>query len=429
MRNRYRLASGLILLGFAITVVQIIAPVQVADWAGLSYWSAVLLLWPKLAARSRFQCLILLGLSALCLLWGQFHGMTFNPERLVTGNGLLISMLVAVSFLGLISRPDELDQTPLPRGRRAAGSTLVSTHVFGAVINMSAIFIIGDRISRRTPLSATQALVLVRGFSTAALWSPLFAATAVALNYAPNAHLPTLWLTGLLLAGMALGLTFYQLYHSPAPDIHDFQGYPMRLDGLYLPVALGCAILLALRYAPSLSVLEIITLLGPALSFVLLPIFVHKPRLVLSEHLSSRLPQMANEIALFQAAGALGYGVDQVIRNLDGWQPIQTFGAFQACVCYCAIVVLSLLGIHPIVSVAFFGSLLTPMTPDPTLLAMVFLTAWSFGTLTGPLSGLNLAIQGRYGIDSFRMMRLNLRFMLCMSGLAMAAFYLLRSLD
>lgn len=50
------------------------------------------------------------------------------------------------------------------------------------------------------------------------------------------------------------------------------------------------------------------------------------------------------------------------------------------------------------------------MNPDHTLLALVILASWSLGAAAGPMSGNNLAVQARYGVSSFTMMRWNLKY-------------------
>jgi len=65
----------------------------------------------------------------------------------------------------------------------------------------------------------------------------------------------------------------------------------------------------------------------------------------------------------------------------------------------------STLGVHPVINIAALGTLLAPLRPDGTLLAMTFLSAWGIGVASSPFSGINLSLQGRYaqrGLDSLR---------------------------
>jgi hypothetical protein len=84
-------------------------------------------------------------------------------------------------------------------------------------------------------------------------------------------------------------------------------------------------------------------------------------------------------------------------------------------------VLISILGVHPIISIAVFTPLLAPLTPDPQLLAVTYVFAWSLGTCAGPLSGVNLIFQGRYGIPALQLARRNWPFvaMMTLAGLAL----------
>ncbi|OXS14378.1 hypothetical protein CGX12_14530 [Zobellella denitrificans] len=133
-------------------------------------------------------------------------------------------------------------------------------------------------------------------------------------------------------------------------------------------------------------------------------------------------------MALFLAAGVLGYGLDTLLGAWGATLPLDGFGPLEASLSYLATVLLALLGIHPIICIALAGAVLAPLSPDHTLLALVFLSSWAVGTSAGPLSGINLAFQGRYGLDSFRIMRWNLGYLGLMSVLVVLAIWLLAAL-
>ncbi len=429
LASRRRLAGGLIMAAMALVAAGLLGLPVESIWAGAGYWCSALLLWPGLARRNRTQALLLLVTGGLCLAWSGWQGAAIDPERIVASNSNLLSMLVAVSFLGLVNRPGEQDEAPFPKGRRAVASTLGAVHLFGSVINLSSVFIIGDRLARRGSLSREQSIVLIRGFTAAAFWSPFFAAMAVSLSLAPNANLASLWLVSMPLALLAMIVTFWQLSRQQggeeAAPVDAFAGYPLHVGGLLLPVLLAAAVLLLHRWWPELSILAVITLLAPTLSILILAGSRRSPLTGLGQLATGRLPQMGNELALFLAAGVLGYGLETLLATWGGTLPLQGFGAMEASLTYLATVLLSLLGIHPIICIALAGSILAPMDPDHTLLALVFLSSWAVGTSTGPLSGINLAFQGRYGIDSFRIMRWNLSYLGLMSVLVVLAIWTL----
>ncbi|WP_207905892.1 hypothetical protein [Aestuariirhabdus litorea] len=423
LRRAPGLAGALILCGLLLVMASSLGLAVPLALASIVYWGAVVLLWPRLGKRNRVQTLLLLAAGGGTLLWSLRRGAELDLPQLLAGNSSLISMLVAVSFLALISRPEQEAGERLPRGKRAVASTLLAVHLFGAVINLSSIFIIGDRIARQLRLTPAQVVVLVRGFSAAAFWSPFFAAMAVALSYAPEASLPRLWLVGMPLAAAALLLTGWQLSRGDKGPVAEFTGYPMHYGGLWLPLSLAAAVFIARVIYPALSVLTLITLLAPLLALLVLVARRAGVVVRVSNHCRQRLPQMGNELALFQAAGVLGYGLERLSGTFASQFPLQQFGALEASIAYLGIVLVSILGVHPIISIALVGSLLAPLQPDHSLLALVFLSAWALGSVVGPLSGMNLGVQGRYGVDSFQIMRMNLGYTVLMSALVVVAIY------
>ena len=77
-------------------------------------------------------------------------------EKALATNQALLAMLAAVSFLRLISLPEVDAGEADPRGRGALWRTLFGVHLFGSVINLSAVMILGDRQSRRASLTPLQ---------------------------------------------------------------------------------------------------------------------------------------------------------------------------------------------------------------------------------------------------------------------------------
>ena len=306
---RRRLAGCLILFAMLAVAAGLLGLPVSPSMAGVGYWGAALLLWPGLSRRNRLQALVLLLVGAMCLVVSAWLGAEVSVSRLLSSNTGLLSMLVAVSFLSLVSRPNDEQEERLPRGKGAVASTLGAVHLFGSVINLSSVFIIGDRLARRNSVSREQAIVLIRGFTAAAFWSPFFGAMAVALSVAPHARLSRLWLVSMPLALLAMVLTFYQLSRPtspkqsrpPAAPITDFVGYPLHLGGIWLPALLAIAVLVLHQLWPGLSILAIITLLAPVFSLSVLAAGKRSPLAAIGRLTAGRLPQMGNELALFLA--------------------------------------------------------------------------------------------------------------------------------
>lgn len=390
-------------------------------WAGMAAWGAGLLLFPAVTGMQRGQVLIMFLLGLAGIAWAAQTGGDPKIEAALSANQSLLAMLAAVSFLRLITQPGADPEESRPRGRRALWRTLLGVHLFGAVINLSAVTIIGDRLSSNRPLTLLQALVLSRGFAMAAHWSPFFAAMGVALTNAPGARLVILTSVGLPLAVVALGFSGWRLSHDSAAA--DYAGYPMHFAALWIPCLLALSVMLMHRNSPDLPILTLISLLSVGLSaiLVLLRRAEHGVQR-LAAHIAHGLPRMAGELLLFLAAAVLAAGIAAVVEVLDLKLGISHFGPWQASLLLLIMVALASIGVHPVISIATAGSLLAPLHPDPNLLAMTFLMTWALGVTSSPFSGIHLALQGRYDVSAYALARGNaglILLMLCMDTFAL----------
>lgn len=125
----------------------------------------------------------------------------------------------------------------LPRGRAALYRTLLATHLISAVVNISAVFIVGQRIALDGSLTPLQAKVVSRAFVAAACWSPLFAAMAVVLHYVPGVDMLAVASTNLLFAALLVGWSAWALGRDPTVD--GFVGYPLHREALVVLILAG----------------------------------------------------------------------------------------------------------------------------------------------------------------------------------------------
>ncbi|MCU7797414.1 MAG: hypothetical protein KZQ75_09810 [Candidatus Thiodiazotropha sp. (ex Myrtea spinifera)] len=420
MNYRRAIAGWLLSVAIIAAVAHTLFPGFPKTAIGLLTWSAGLLLMPDISLQTQRQVFILFMVGLIGIAWGLIQQVSVDWQMILSGNALLLGMLAAVSFLRLITRPDTEAGEVLPSGRRAVWSTLIGVHLFGAVINLSSVFIMGDRISRLGRLSQTQTVILTRGFSAAAFWSPFFAAMAAALTYAPGASLPQIWLMGMPLAAFALLMTALGCQRSD-----NFTGYPMHISALTLPALLALGVLLLHQWKSDWHILGIICLLAPTLSLLVLFIRFKHPLTRIQNHITVDLPGMQNELSLFLAAGVMAAGLNAVFAAFGGWLPFSSFGGIEASLVLFFMVFTSILGVHPVINIAALGTLLAPLNPNGTLLAMTFLSAWSIGVASSPYSGINLSMQGRYqqqGLDSLKWNGIYSAVMLLLSMTALNLF-------
>jgi len=417
--RRRTLAGWLLLAAIIAAVAYTLVPSAPKLAIGLLTWAAGLLLWPDLPTQTRRQVVILALVGAGGIAWGLWQDRLPDWQMILSGNALLLGMLAAVSFLRLITRPDTQAGERLPTGRRAVWSTLLGVHLFGAVINLSSVFIMGDRISRSNRLSRAQTVVLTRGFSAAAFWSPFFAAMAAAMTYAPGASLPQIWLMGIPLAVTALLVTALGCQRQS-----DFTGYPMHLSALTLPALLALAVVVVHQWNRQWHILGIICLLAPSLSLLVLFARGQAPMKRLRHHIGVDLPGMQNELSLFLAAGVMAAGLNALFAGFGDWLPFDRFGGVEASLVLLFMLVTSVLGVHPVINIAALGTLLAPLRPDGSLLAMTFLSAWAIGVSSSPFSGINLSMQGRYAQQSLESLKWNGPYSILMLLLSVAVLNL-----
>jgi hypothetical protein len=391
-------------------------------WAGIAAWLAAALLWPQLARTQQRIAVLLTGIGLVAFGVTVMRGGQPAWIGFLTQNTALLGMLAAVSFLQLLA-PDGSD-TRLPRGKSALWRTAVGVHLLGAVINLSAVFIMAERIGPNGKPGPEQTAILVRAFLAAALWSPFFAASAVALTYAPGANPLGLAATGVTLAAVLLWLAVRDIVRSSADHGASFVGYPMHFAALRTPGVLALLVATGHWLLPEWATLTVISL--ASLLVVCVSTGLKQGPLAASRsicnHASQRLPHMAGELVLFLSAGTFASGLRSLIDTGGIWMPFTGFGAAEAAIVLALMILLSVIGIHTVISIAMAAAWLAPLHPEPTLLALVFVQSWAIGLAAGPMSGIHLAIQGRLGIPAITLARANLRY--CLQAYVAAVLWL-----
>lgn len=421
--HRRALAAALL---FAMTVLAALAGTGYGPpvWsAGLAAWAAGALLWSQLAPAQKRLALILAGAGAIAFGFALARGGSPNLTGLLTQNTALLGMLAAVSFLRLL-RPPETGSAGLPQGRAALWRTLLAVHVLGAVINLAAVFLIAERIGPDGKPRPAQAMALVRAFLAAALWSPFFAATAVALTYAPGASPLGLAASGMALAVVLLWLAGRDIERASGNRAADFVGYPMRAEALRVPAILAALVAAGHWLVPDWTALAVISL--ASLAVVCVTVLAQQgPRAggrALYCHVHDRLPGMSGELVLFLSAAVFATGLRALMESGGLWLPLSAFGVTEAALLLAVMILLAALGIHAVITIAMASAWLAPLQPEPTLLALVFVQSWAIGLAAGPMSGIHLALQGRYGLPSSQLARGNLRY--CLQAYVLAVVWL-----
>lgn len=422
-----RLSGWLVLVAIALSIARGLGVPLSAVAPGLLFWAAGLLLAGRIRGPQRVQTALMLLVGAGGMAYAASVGGAPAWTMALGHNQALLAMLAGVSFLRLVALPEVDRGEPDPTGSAALWRTLFGVHLFGAVINLSAVMIFGDRQSRRAPMTALQATVLSRGFALAAHWSPFFAAMGVALSHAPGADWKTVSLVGMPLALVGLILSGWQL--SRRERAADYVGFPAHFEALWIPALLAFVVLGWHQVAPDLPILTLISCASVGLTAAILAVRVRKAALKrLVDHVDRGLPAMSGELALFLAAGVLAAGIHSLVQGI-GWQlGPGMFDASGATVLLCVLVLLSVGGVHPVIGISAASGILAPLAPDPDLMAVTYLMTWAAGVTASPFSGMHLGMQGRFGVAAGGFLRWNGRFTLVMLGLYAVVLHLFEAL-
>ncbi|OED37952.1 hypothetical protein AB833_22015 [Chromatiales bacterium (ex Bugula neritina AB1)] len=396
------------------------------DWlAGTCGWLAALLLLLNISVSQRWQTGFIAAAGAVLLMIADSRGSPIDISAAVGNNAALISMIASVGFLRLVAMSADDKSSELPIGPAAYYKTLLGVSVFGSVINISAPILFADRLAAQNKLSRLASQSLTRIFSGCSAWSPFFGGMAAVLINVPGMQLQMVMLlcfpfalVGLLVVGLEAHIRYRHL-------LDKFHGYPVQFSSMWVPAALALLVLLLSEIFPHWSVLSRISVAALVLTVVVLLMRVGSSKTLanLVRHVTGQLPGMVNELVLFLAAGVLAAGISSVVGAGLISVPLLSFHYLQASGLVIGMVLLSMVGIHPLVSVSGITPLLLTFDPDPNLLAVSYLLAWSLGTCASPLSGTHLVFQGRYGIPSWRGALWNWPYVTVMSGVAVLLLY------
>lgn len=412
------LASLSLLAMTALALLHWLALPELPLWiSGAFGWLGLFLLLISSPGKAFQQFFALSAAGLLLLLTAVFRGADIALEPLLQQNNSLIVMLFCVGFLRLVADA-ALTNEPLPQGKLAYVKTLLGVHLLGAVINASILVLVAERLKSQQALGRQSLIVIARGFSMAAFWSPFFAAMAVALTYAPGAELIPVMLTGLGLTAIALIVTVLEQGGRRLDKLDAFRGYPTHASNLLIPALLAISVLVLHSLFPDLPVLTLVSATAIVLTIAFLFIRRRDEMIeALNHHIRHSAPRMGRELSLFLGAAVLTIGLQALFSTFTDFQPLTQFRAFEFSALLGMAVCLSLLGLHPVVSISLIGPMLTPLSPPPNALAALYLCIWSLGVVANPYSGINAILRSHFELSSKNIIGWNLRYVLIMWGI------------
>lgn len=420
MKHLNKLAGILIFLTFLMVNYSYFFNEKILAIAAFFAWMALLLLFQTI--QNKMLLYVLIILSFLCFIVSFINEFSIDFYKAFSINLYLLSLLIGVGFLRLIATPKEEKIKALPQGKSSFLKTYWGIHLFGSVINLSSLLLVADRLYKYAPLTRLQIIVLTRAFSSDAYWSPFFVAFAAALTYASNLDTFVILPLGFFLALCAFILTYFEISQNPK-EIDDFKGYPIHFETLYLPFLLALLVLVTHDFFPSIKIIVLIALFSVLLCLVILPFKYKKSSRIFFDYISTDLPHMKNELALFLIAGTFGVMVSSILIGLDVKLPFDGLTGLSASVLLFVLIVLSFIGIHPIISIAVIGNWMNEL--NHTLLAVTFLMSWATAVSTSPFSGLNLTMQSRYNLKAIELFKVNIFYAIKMYCICVLLLFIL----
>ncbi len=392
----------MILFSIASAVTPLVSPLVSAGFA----WLAFVLLLRQLPRAMMVQVSAMVSVGLLTLAVSKTSIDSSLITRLFSANHSLLTVIAAVGFLRLVTQPAKVAGEQLPVGRMAVTRTIWGLHLFSSVITLSAMMIFGSRIEKEAALSRIHAVAFSRTFACGCFWSPFYVSIATALLYAPGSELLTLALAGLPVALFGLAFTSWEV--SRDREIENTPGYPVHIDALYVPLALSILMIGTHLVFPGFPVLTLISIISLGLTVALLLVKEKKASVgMLGEYIVTELPRMNRELSLFLGAGIMSTGLMVFLGSNYVSLELPVFTPAVGAVFIIIAISFSLIGVHPIITISAIGSLVAASDYSPNLLGLCMMMMWGLAIVVSPLSGINLAIQGRFGFSGMAMMRWN----------------------
>lgn len=391
--------------------------------ASLFGWLAFLISYNSIQNKKILN--IFLSLSLILFIICHIYNFHIDFYKIFTINQYLLTLLISVGFLRLIAIPKKNELKELPKGKKSFVKTYLGVHLFGSVINLSALILVADKMYKKAKLTNTQIVLLTRAFASDAYWSPLFVAFAAASTYAPKLITSIIIVNGLFLAFMGFIFTYHEISTNKSLKIEEFRGYPISLNALYLPFFLAFLVLIINHYYPNIQVIVLISLLSFLLTFTTLPIKngLRNSFSKIKNHIFEELSNMKNEISLFLVAGMFGVLASSILIGLNLDLPFEKFDWIVASILLVIFIALAFIGVHPIITIAIIGDFFA--NENHTLLAATFLMAWSTTVSTSPFSGLNLTISARYNFSGKEILKLNILYVIKLYFICVISLFIL----
>ncbi|MGB3750880.1 MAG: tellurium resistance protein TerC [Arcobacteraceae bacterium] len=419
----HKISGYFIFLSVVVTLYAYFFEPSYLGYSGLLLWISFFILFISLTKKKMIVILFCLSMIAFSISYINNYHIDFS--KILSINQYLITLLIAVSFLRLVTISQSQTTKSISRGKESFLKTYLSVFLFSSVINISSLILIADELYKKKSLSTLQIILLSRSFSSNAYWSPFFVSFAAASTYAPNLNTFIIYFIGIILSIIVFTMTYFETIKDKSLKIDDFKGYPLSVDNLILPSLLAFVVLFTHYLYPHSKIIMLISLFALLFSFGFSLI---KDGLITmirkhATYISEELPKMKGEISLFLVAGMFGVSISSILLGLNIVLPLDNFDWMSASFLLLVFIVLGFVGIHPIISVAIISDYISQV--NNTLFAVTFLMSWATTVSTSPFSGLNLTMVSKYQINPQKVFQVNIIYSIKIYFVSVFLLYLL----
>lgn len=298
----------------------------------------------------------------------------------------------------------------LPPARRVVAIGL-SSHFLGGVLSLAGLGLVTSIPSRQStaPRLKLTAQAAVRGFNTAACWSPFFVGMAAALT-AVSVRWTDVVSDGVVLAVLLLGLAWLWEWRRPVqvPAATPPPGPLPHLGQITLTLAAVALPVIALHEGAGLTIPVAIALACPVaavgISGRASPSGVIPVGLAVWHH----LPLLATEIFVLFSANVFAVGLlahtGPILAWLDALPGDVAAGAWGPGAVIMAGTAIAGLGIHPLVVITFVAGAMPHGLPGTSAAstALALAVVWGLGTMISPISAVNMMLARMTGVSPLR---------------------------
>ena len=390
-------------------------------------WLFVAIELPRLGKKQRPLILILLTAGCLCTLLAWSYGSTETLIELLDEHLKLAMLLTAITFISMAIKPEA---STTQKGFKSYISTFLGMHFFSSVANFSSIPVVGDQVMRKGTIDRLSQSILSRGFSLSVLWSPFLSITPLVLEQIPGAEVKNIYPYSIPLAIIGILFTVFEARYRYKSRFNLYQGYPMKLSTLHLPIFLITSVLMLTWLFPNISTVVMVSIVAVLIPLTLITIKEGLGNAVIKahQHIFTRLSESRTEISLFLSAGLLAASVKACITVGLVSLPFTQTNATVASIILVAIIAIASLGINQLAVVAIFAGLLADVTTTPTLMAVTYIYATALSMFTSVFSGTNMILRARYCCTTKEILRNQLPFTLIMIPIGISVLFLMESL-